>query len=42
MYWMLSSPLELMDMSEALAAVDLAELHPLRQNIGECESIKEE
>ena len=42
MYWMLSLLLELMDMSDALAAVDLVELHPLRQNIGECKGIKEE
>ena len=41
MYWMLSLLLELMDMSDALAAVDLAELRPLRQNIGKCKSVKE-
>ena len=42
MNWMLSLLLELMDMSDTLAAVDLAELRPLRQNIGECKSVKEE
>ena len=42
MYWMLSLLLELMDMSDALAAVDLAKLRPLRQNIGKCKSVKEE
>ena len=42
MYWMLSLLLELMDMSDALVVVDLAELRPLRQNIGKCKSVKEE
>ena len=31
-----------MDISEVLVVVGLAELHPLRQNIGKCESIEEE
>ena len=39
---MLSLLLELMDMSDALAAVDLVELRPLRQNIGEGECVEEE
>ena len=42
MYWILLLLLELMDMSDALAVVDLAELRPLRQNIGKCKSIEEE
>ena len=41
MYWMLSLPLELMDISEVLVAVGLAEVHPLRQNIGKSESVEE-
>ena len=42
MYWMLLLLLELMDMSDTLVVVDLAELCPLRQNIGKCKSVKEE
>ena len=40
--WMLSLLLELMDMSDTLVAVDLAELCLLRQNIGEGKSVEEE